>query len=443
MEGTMTVVDTTRGADTPLGRALAAGDLAEMEVAFTDHQGHMCGKRIPAHRIARGAQVAFCSAALAWDYVGDVHDGTSLTGPDSGYPDAFLRPDPSTYRRLPWRPEAGHVISDVVDHHGELLPQAPRSVLRRAIERIAGLGYDVRMGLEIELYLLNADGAPASTGVHCYSLQKANDLDPAASSILHGMGDFVELEGANVEYGPGQFEVNLANSDALSAADAGIRLKYGVREMARREGVKATFMAKPFNKVSGSSMHLHVSLWKDGEPAFAPENGAENPLMRLALGGLIRHLPGIAVYGSPTVNSYKRFEIDSFAPTNVSWGGDNRTVSIRSLVESPSATRIELRTPAADANPYWASAALLTAIAAGIQDGDDPGSRGEGYLYGIGDELPQTLGDAIRVARADAQMVDMLGRQPVEDFLHLSSKEWRAFTTQVSSWDIERYQGAI
>jgi glutamine synthetase len=316
-------------------------------------------------------------------------------------------------------------------------------VLRRAIERIAALGYDVRMGFEIEMYLLGPDGQPASTGVHCYSLQKANDLDPAASAILLRLDDFVDLEGGNVEYGPGQFEINLANTDALSAADAAIRLKYGVREVARREGIKATFMAKPFNRLSGSSMHLHVSLWKDGEPAFTPENGSENALMRRALGGLLKHLPGIALYGSPTVNSYKRFELDSFAPVNVSWGGDNRTVSIRSLIESPSATRIELRTPAADANPYWAAAALLTAMAAGIEDGDDPGTRGEGYLYGVGEELPQTLGDAIRAAQADDQMVEMLGRHAVEDLLLLSSKEWRAFTTQVSAWDIERYQGAI
>jgi glutamine synthetase len=439
----MTVVDTTQGADSPLGKALAAGDLSEIEVAFTDHQGHMCGKRIPAHRIARGARVAFCSAALAWDYNGDVHDGTSLTGPESGYPDAFLRPDPASFRRLPWRPGAGHVISDVVDHHGHLLPQAPRTVLRTAIERIAGLGYEVKMGFEIEMYLLNPDGSPASTGIHCYSLQKANDLDPAISVVLLGLDDFVELEGGNVEYGPGQFEVNLANGEALAAADAAIRLKYGVREAARREGIKATFMAKPFNKLSGSSMHLHVSLWKDGEPAFAPADGAENPLMRRALGGLIRHLPGIALYGSPTVNSYKRFELDSFAPVNVSWGGDNRTVSIRSLIESPSATRIELRTPAADANPYWAAAALLTAVTAGIEDGDDPGTRGEGYLYGVGEELPQNLGDAIRAAQADDRMVEMLGREAVDDLLLLSSREWRAFTTQVSAWDIERYQGAI
>ena len=439
----MTVIDTAAAPDSAFARALSSGDLHDVEVAFTDHQGHMCGKRIPGPRMGGGAQIAFCSAALAWDYKGDVWDGTSITGPDSGYPDAFLRPDPSAFRWLPWRPGAGHVISDVVDHHGDLLPQAPRTVLRRAIERIAALGYSVRMGVEIEMYLLGPDNQPLSTGVHCYSLQKANDLEPAASDILLGLGDFVRLEGGNVEYGPGQWEVNLAHDEALAAADQGVRLKYGVREMARRAGVKATFMAKPFNKFSGSSMHLHVSLWKDGQPAFAPENGSENPFMLQALGGLIRHLPGIALYGSPTVNSYKRFELDSFAPVNVSWGGDNRTVSIRSLVESASAARIELRTPAADANPYWAAAGMLTAIAAGIEDGDDPGKRGEGYLYGVGDKLPTTLGDAVLAARADTRITELLGQAAVDDLLLLSEKEWQAFTTQVSAWDIDRYLGAI
>ena len=175
----MTVIDTAQAADSPFARALASGELKDVEVSFTDHQGHMCGKRIPGARMGAGAKIAFCSAALAWDYNGDVHDGTSITGPESGYPDAFLRPDPSGFRWLPWREGAGHVISDVVDRHGDLLAQAPRTVLRRAIERIAALGYTVRMGVEIEMYLLDADNQPLSTGVHCYSLQKANDLEPA------------------------------------------------------------------------------------------------------------------------------------------------------------------------------------------------------------------------------------------------------------------------
>ena len=204
-----------------------------------------------------------------------------------------------------------------------------------------------------------------------------------------------------------------------------MRLKYAVREAARREGAKATFMAKPFNKLSGSSMHLHVSLWKDGEPAFAPADGAENPLMRSALGGLIGTCRASRCTARRPSNSYKRFELDSFAPVNVSWGGDNRTVSIRSLVESPNATRIELRTPASDANPYWAAAGMLTAIAVGIEDGADPGKRGEGYLYGIGDELPTDARRRDLAARADTRITELLGQTAVDDLLLLSRRSGR------------------
>mgnify|MGYP001007972370 CR=1 FL=1 len=350
-------------ATTPLDEAAATGRLREIELAFTDQLGHALGKRLPARRVLDRATVAFCDAALSWNAVADVIPGTSLTGPDSGYPDAFLVPDADTFRWLPWREGAGHVIADVADHHGHLHPTAPRTVLRRAIDRLAALGYRAEVGIEIELYLLDTDRTPLSRDIHCYSLQKANELEPVSSAIIGGLDGFVDLEGGNTEYGPAQLEVNVHHADALTAADEGVRLKYAVRELARRQGVIATFMAKPFNGVSGSSMHLHVSLWRDGEPAFAPQDGAENALHRAALGGILRHLPALTLFGAPNANSYKRFEPDSFAPVNVSWGGDNRTVSVRSLIETPAATRIELRTPSSDANPYWATASLLAAVA--------------------------------------------------------------------------------
>ena len=254
----------------------------------------------------------------------------------------------------------------------------------------------------------------------------------------------MRLEGGNVEYGPGQWEVNLAHDEALAAADQGVRLKYAIREVARRAGAKATFMAKPFNKLSGSSMHLHASLWKDGKPAFAPEDGAENPLMRASLGGLISHLPGIALYGSPSVNSYKRFELDSFAPVNVSWGGDNRTVSIRSLVESPNATRIELRTPASDANPYWAAAAHADARWPSASR-RAPTRASAARATSTASATAADARSATRsvAARADTRITELLGQTAVDDLLLLSEKEWLAFTTQVSAWDIDRYLGAI
>ena len=165
--------------------------------------------------------------------------------------------------------------------------------------------------------------------------------------------------------------------------------------------------------------------------------------MLQALGGLIRHLPGIALYGSPTVNSYKRFELDSFAPVNVSWGGDNRTVSIRSLVESAERDADRAAHAGRRRQPVLGGRGHADGDRRGIEDGDDPGKRGEGYLYGVGDKLPTTLGDAVVAARADTRITELLGQAAVDDLLLLSEKEWQAFTTQVSAWDIDRYLGAI
>ena len=375
-----------------LAAAVKRAELREVEVMWVDHQGHARGKRIGADSFlerARGAGFAFCNAALVWDVAGDVKPGLRHAGWGSGFPDMFAVPDLGSFRRLPWRDGAGHVISDLVDHHGELVAASPRTVLRRAVDRLAALGYQARIGVEIEFHLLGPDNSPLGDGVQAYSLQVLNQLEPAFGSILDGLRGFVELEGGNSEYGPGQCEINLAHLDALQAADQAARFKYATRELARRAGALATFMAKPFADQAGNSMHLHLSLWRDGEPAFAPDGETENSVMRGALGGILEHLPGIVLYGAPTVNSYKRFEVGSFAPPSATWGGDNRTVAIRSLIETPAATRVELRVGAADAQPHCAIASLLAATIAGLESDADPGERGEGDLYVAGSRLPR------------------------------------------------------
>jgi len=434
---------TLDGTQLEIARAIDAGEVDVIEILWPDHQGHPRGKRIEARGFLERATAqgfAFCDAALTWDVAGDVKDGLRLSSWDTGYPDMFAVPDLQTFRALPWRPRAGQVLCDLVDHHGEPIRTAPRTVLRRVIERLAALGYDARVGVEIELHLLDADGAPLSDGVHAYSLQKLGELDPTIDAVVGGLRGFVDLEGANTEYGPGQVEVNLRHAPALAAADQATRLKYGVRELVRRAGAIATFMAKPYADQAGNSMHVHVSLWRDGEPAFAPDAHGENELHRRAVAGLLAHLPGITLYGAPTVNSYKRFEELSFAPTSVTWAGDNRTVAVRSLVESPAATRIEVRAGAADAQPHWAVAGVLAAIVAGLErDGDDPGPRGEGNLYGEGRPLPATLADGVAAARDDAAIIEILGVDAVHDFTALAQLEWEAFVGAVSDWDRARY----
>jgi glutamine synthetase len=292
-----------------ISAALLDGRLTEIEVAWADHLGHTLGKRIPAAGVLETSDAkgfGFCDATLSWDVVAELHEGARLTGWETGYPDLFAKPELDTFRFLPWRPGVGQVVSDVVAHGGEPVHTAPRTVLRRVVERLAELGYRAEIGVEIEFFL----------------------LDPALTTITEGLAGYVPVEGVTSEYGPAQLEINLHHADPLTAADDGFRLKYAVRALARRAGARATFMAKPFQGLSGSSMHLHLSLWRDGEPAFAPVGGAENPLMRSAIAGILVHLPAITVFGAPSINSYKRFESRSYAPSTASWGGDNRTAAV-------------------------------------------------------------------------------------------------------------------
>jgi len=202
-------------------------------------------------------------------------------------------------------------------------------------------------------------------------------------------------------------------------------------------------MAKPFADQAGNSMHLHLSLWRDDEPAFAPHGGGENGLMRAVIGGILSHLPGIVLYGAPTVNSYKRFAVGSFAPATATWGGDNRTVAIRSLLETPDSTRVELRAGAADAQPYWAIASLLAAAIAGIEQGADPGERGHGNLYDDGAGLPRTLAEGIAAAGGDRDISTILGEDAVHDYIALAQAEWDTFVSAVTDWERERYLRAV
>jgi glutamine synthetase len=433
--------DPARSGREQIASALGDRSLSQIELAWADHLGHTLGKRLPAAGFLDQAdeRVGFCDATLSWDVVATVHKGARLTGWHTGFPDLYATPDLGTFRLLPWRPGAGQVLGDLVDHDGNPVRTAPRTVLRRVTERLAELGYRAEVGVEIEFFLLDRAGQPLAGSAHTYSLEKANELDPVLTSITEGLAGYVPVEAVSTEYGPGQLEINIHRRDPLGAADDGFRQKYAVRALARAAGVRATFMAKPFQGLSGSSMHLHVSLWRDGEPAFAPGAGAENPLMRAAIAGLVRHLPAITVFGAPNINSYKRFETGSYAPATATWGGDNRTAAVRSLVDGDRSTRIELRTSGADANPYWAVASLLAAVIAGIEDGEEVAPRGSGDLYGTGQPLPRIPAEAVELARSDKRIADLLGDDAVYDYTLLVQQDWLAYITTVTGWERDRY----
>ena len=422
---------------------LADGSLREIEVAWSDPFGHAQGKRIPAPVFldrARGTGFSFCEASLGWNADGTVIDGLQLTSWDGGYPDVFAVPDLGTFRALPWRDGVGHVISDIVRHDRTPSLLDPRAVLKRVLNRLAALGYTAKIGVEFEFYLLDTDGSPFQHDIHAYSLENANALDPLLGDLYDTLSAFVRLEGVQSEYGPGQVETNLVYTDALEAADDSARLKYAVKEVARRHGKLASFMAKPFADQSGSSSHLHISLWRNGEPAFAPHGDSENRVALHAISGLLEHLPSITLFGAHSVNAYRRFEPDSFAPATVTWSRDNRSAAVRSLVEAtPEATRIELRTGASDANPYWLVASALAAVVAGLEARRTPPPAADGNLYGSGTPLPESLGVAVALAAQDDTIAEILGAASVHDFVAIARSEWDLYNRQVSDWERRRY----
>jgi glutamine synthetase len=426
-----------------LRRRLDDGSLTEIEVAWSDPFGHAQGKRIPASQFmgrALGSGFAFCEASLGWNTDGTVIDSLRLTNWDGGYPDVFAVPDLATFKPLPWRPRVGHVISDIVAHDRSPSLLDPRAVLKRVLARLDSIGYTAKVGVELEFYLLNADGTPLQDDIHAYSLENANALEPLINDLYETLGAFTCLEGIQTEYGPGQVETNLVYGDALQAADEAARLKYAAKEVARRHGKVASFMAKPFSEHSGSSAHLHISLWRYDEPAFAADNGAESPVALRAIAGLLEHLPSITLFGAHSVNAYRRFAPDSFAPATVTWSRDNRGAAVRSLVEAePSANRIELRSGASDANPYWLVASALAAVIAGLEAGRKPPPAEQGNLYDKGVPLPESLGVALALATRDDTILEILGADSVIDFAAIARSEWVEYSRHVSDWERRRY----
>ena len=396
--------DVQSAAERELRKALDDGSLTEIEVAWSDPFGHAQGKRIPASQFltrALGTGFAFCEASLGWNTDGTVIDSLRLTNWSGGYPDVYAVPDFSTYRPLPWRPHVGHVISDIVAHDRNPSLLDPRAVLKNVLARLASLGFTAKIGVEFELYLLNADGSAFQDDIHAYSLENANALDPILHDLYDTLNAFTALEGIQTEYGPGQIETNLVYTDALEAADHAARLKYAAKEVARRHGKIASFMPKPFTEHSGSSQHLHISLWRDDEPAFAPDEGSENDLALHAIAGLLEHLPSITLFGAHSVNAYRRFAPDSFAPATVSWSRDNRSAAVRSLIEpDPFATRIELRSGASDANPYWLIASALAAVIAGLEAKRNAPPALGGNLYTRGRSVAGIAGCGNRAGHA-------------------------------------------
>ena len=427
-----------------IAEAIRRGEIDEIEILWPDHQGHARGKRIEARGFlerAAGSGFAFCDAALTWDIAGDIKEGLRLSGWDTGYPDLYARPDLATFARLPWRTGSGQVVCDVFDHHGALIRTAPRTVLRRVVDRLAALGYRAEVGVEIEFHVLDAEGRPLFDGAHAYSLQKLNELDPVIGEILGGparlRGPRGRQQRVRIGAGRGQpasrrpdrgrrpgepLEVRDAGDRAPRRRDRHVHGQAVSRRVRQLDAPARVAVARRRARVrAGRRRRERAAPARDRRSARPP--AGHHPLQR-ADRQLVQALRAALV-----------------RPHHGDLGGDNRTVAVRSLVESPAATRIELRAGAADAQPHWAVAGTLAAIVAALEADEPPSlpERGEGNRYGAGSPCRRTLAEGVAAARADAVVAEVLGVDAVHDYTTLAELEWRTFVGAVSDWDRDRY----
>jgi len=411
-----------------------------VEIGFADINGSIIGKRLPARFLLENltAGTGLCRAPLTWDVQNEYFSSSKFAGFEHGAADMILMPDYATIREIPWRKGTAFVLADLNVDTGERIQVAPRQILKNVIARLEKTGYTAKVGSEIEFYLLDGDKKPLFGGKETYSIGKIGQYSDIVDQIQRNLEIFnISVEAIHTEYGPGQMEIILKFEEALDSADNTIIARNAIKEIARKNSMYATFMARPFDNESGSGYHLHQSLWtKNGGNAFAEDKS----ILDSYAAGILSVTNEFMALVCPTVNSYKRLTDMSFAPTRVGIGYDNRTVSAR-LVGRGNSTRIEQRTGAADANAYFLIAASLASGLYGLENNLPAPEliEGNGYFNDNLPKIPRNLKDAAALFDASEKAVEYFGKEFVEIFSELIHFDISAHHEAVSEWERDRY----
>ena len=375
--------------------------------------------------------------------------------------DMYLKPDLNTFLVLPkTTPDSGsksaRLICDIYDSNDQPFIGSPRNVLKNVLAEAKALGYDMFVGPEPEFFLFHLDEQGLPT-LHTHDKASYFDLPPVDKGeearrdmveVLQSLG--FEIEAAHHEVAPGQHEIDFKYQDALTIADSIMTFRIVVRMVAQRHGLHATFMPKPIHGIAGSGMHLHVSLFKDGENIFQDSSSEDglSEVCRYFIGGVIKHAKAISAITSPTVNSYKRLVPDFEAPVYIAWSYKNRSPLIRIPARRGIGTRIEVRNPDPSCNPYLGLAVILKAGLDGIINKITPPAAVEQNIYemdllsrkelGI-ESLPTTLYEAINELSKDEVVQEALGEHIFSRFVLAKMKEWEQYNSRVYDWEIEEY----
>ena len=441
---------------TQLKSQVKSGKIDTVIVGFPDSFGRLVGKRFRADyfldSVAKHGTHS-CNYLLTVNIEMDPLDGFKVANWDAGFGDFEMSPDLDTLRILPWQTGAVLVLSDYKRNDGSYVAEAPRSVLRRQLDLIRKQGFTCYCATELEFYLFNQtyhaahtngyrDLPPSSDYRIDYHLMQPTRDEPLMRAVRNGMtAARVPVESSKGEWSRGQHEINFSYDEPLPMADMHVVFKQGVKEIAEQHGKAVTFMAKYKPGEAGNSCHIHMSLWKGGKNLFwDAKTRSGSKLFRQFLGGLIKYSPQFCLFFGPTINSYKRYQAGSWAPTRMAWSTDNRTVGFRVVGEGNS-FRLENRMPGADANPYLALAAMLAAGMAGVKENLDCGKEyhGNAYVDPSLAALPHSLRDAADLFDGSKTARAALGDAVVDFYVHHARLEVQAFGDAVTDWEKKRY----
>jgi glutamine synthetase len=438
-----------------LKKDVKAGAIDTVLVCFVDMQGRLIGKRVTGHYFLDQVveEMHACDYLLALDMDMEPVPGYAAASWDQGYGDFAIRPDLATLRRIPWLDGTALVLGDVVDHHGRDVAHSPRAILKRQLARARAAGFGVNMASELEFYVFDEPYGVARKknykgletagwyieDYHIFQTTKEESLIRKIRNDMDAAG--IPVEFSKGEWGPGQAELNLKYAEALEMADRHAIYKNGVKEIAFLQGKAVTFMAKWDFGLAGSSCHIHTSLVDadDGAPAFPDESGNHSDIFEHFMAGQLALARDITLFLAPYINSYKRFQAGSFAPTKAIWSSDNRTAGFRVVGAGPS-LRVECRIPGADANPYLAFAALLAAGLHGIEHQLElePAFTGDAYKGKDIREIPKTLREAIECLDRSQDLRAAFGDAVVEHYLHCGRWEQFEYDRRITDHELIR-----
>ena len=435
-------------------------DIQKIKFGFADIDGVLRGKVIHPIKFMNGLETGygFCDVVWGWDSSDAIYDNVKLTGWHTGYPDQLCRIDLSTMRNVPWDNDIPFFLADFSKADGEDLPACGRSLLKRIAKQCTDMGYHPEFAQEFEWF--NFAETPQSLqekdftnlesltpGMFGYSILRTSLNDNFYNDLFDLMLQFnIPLEGLHTETGPGVYEAAILHDEVLAAADKAVLFKTAVKEIANKQGVMATFMAKWNENLPGCSGHIHQSLWNKDQSKnlfySADDEYNMSDLHKHYLAGQLHCLPQILPMYAPTINSYKRLVEGAWAPTTVTWGVDNRTTALRVIHTSEKYTRLETRIPGSDTNPYLAMAAALASGLYGIKNKlplNIPATTGNGYEDKRNGSLSPNLFEAATIMKNSSLAKELFGDAFVDHFTNTRLWEWRQYGKSVTDWELKRY----